>query len=96
MLVASDAISSAFQFEIRLDRIIATPNTGGGRVVGGSEEIEQPLQALYSGLYFPIPNPLEPFLVPSSRHEIRIEVRCDWTDFTSARAWEARADLESA
>ena len=95
-LVASDAISTAFQFEIRLDRIIATPGEGGGPVVGGSEDIQRPLQALFGGLYFPIPHLLEPNLVPSSRHEIRIEVRCDWIDFTSARAWEARANLESA
>jgi molecular chaperone HtpG len=95
LLVASDAISTAFQFEIRLDRIIATAGEGGGPVVGGSEELERPLQALFGGLYFPIPPPLEPFLVPSTRHEVRIEVRCDWTDFTSAKAWEARADLAS-
>lgn len=95
LLVASDAISTAFQFEIRLDRIIATPGESGP-VVGGAQEIERPLQALFSGLYFPIPHPLEPFLVPSNGKEIRIEVRCDWTDFTSARAWEARTEPVSA
>jgi hypothetical protein len=95
LLVASDAISTAFQFEIRLDRIIATPGDSGP-VVGGSEEIGRSLQALFGGLYFPLPQPLEPFVVPSGNKEIRIEVRCDWTDFTSARAWEARSDLASA
>lgn len=96
LLVASDAISTAFQYEIRLDRIIATPGNDGGPVVGGAEEIQRPLQALFGGLYFPIPRPLKPFLVPSTQHEVRIEVRCDWTDFTSARAWEARPDPDLA
>jgi hypothetical protein len=94
MLVASDAISTAFQFEIRLDRIIVTGGESG-RVAGGAAEIDRPLQALFGGLYFPVPQPLEAFLVPSSDQEIRIEVRCDWIDFTSARAWEARAEVAS-
>jgi len=90
VFVASDAISTAFQFEIRLDRIIVTAGEKGP-VAGGAEEIDRPLQALYGGLYFPIPTPLEAYLVPLSGQEVRIEVRCDWIDFTSARAWEARA-----
>jgi hypothetical protein len=39
-------------------------------------------------LYFPVPPELETFLVPEGNREVRIEVRCDWIDFTSARAWE--------
>jgi phage/plasmid-associated DNA primase len=39
---------------------------------------------------------LEAFLVPSNTQEIRIEVRCDWIDFTSARSWEARSEAASA
>lgn len=92
VLVASDAISTAFQFEIRLDRIISVGGESGS-MVGGAAAIERPLQALFGGLYFPVPQPLEPFLVPSDGQEIRIEVRCDWIDFTSARAWEARAEV---
>lgn len=89
MLVASDTISTAFQFEVRLDQIIVTSGEGGP-VAGGADEIDQPLQGLFDGLYFPIPPPLEKYLVPSGGQEIRIEVRCDWIDFTSARAWEGR------
>jgi hypothetical protein len=92
MFVASDAISTAFQFEVRLDRLIAT----GGGSAGGAIELERPLQALFEGLYFPVPDSLEPFLVPAEGQEIRIEVRCDWIDFTSARAWEAQAAIQSA
>ena len=50
------------------------------------------LQALYDGLYFPISTALEAFLVPAEGQEVRIEVRCDWIDFTSVRAWEARVE----
>ena len=89
LLVASDAISTAFQFEVRLDRIIrAGPE--GAKGANGALEMTRPLQALFSGLYFPIPPVLEPYLVPSDANEIPIEVRCDWIDFTSAHAWEAR------
>jgi hypothetical protein len=95
VLVASDAISTAFQFEIRLDRII-TSGSENRLVAGGASEIEQPMQALFGGLYFPVPLPLEPYLVPSRDEEVRIEVRCDWIDFTSARAWEARIDEAAA
>ena len=87
MLIASDLISTAFQFEVRLDRLITTQGVGGP-VAGSAVEITQPLQAQFGGLYFPIPPPLEPFLVPSAHEEVRIEVRCDWIDFTLARAWE--------
>jgi molecular chaperone HtpG len=90
VLVASDGISTAFQFEIRLDRII-TSRVDSGPTAGGAVEINQPLQGLFGGLYFPVPKAVESFLVPSAQQEIRIEVRSDWIDFTSARAWEARA-----
>jgi molecular chaperone HtpG len=89
LFVASDAISTAFQYEIRLERLVTTP--GEDRpAAGGAAEISRPLQALFGGLYFPVPEPLEDFLVPQGGAEIRIEVRCDWIDFLSARAWEAR------
>jgi hypothetical protein len=90
MFVASDGISTAFQFEIRLDQIIATTGRDG-LVAGGADEIDRPLQGLFGGLYFPVPQLLEKYLVPSDEQEIRIEVRCDWIDFTSARAWEAHS-----
>ncbi len=89
MFVASDAISTAFQYEIRLERLVTT-SSEAGPVAGGAAEISRPLQGLFGGLYFPIPEPLEEYLVPRGGGEVRIEVRCDWIDFLSARAWEAR------
>jgi molecular chaperone HtpG len=87
MLIASDLISTSFQFEVRLDQLIATQGPDGP-VSGGAVELAQPLQGLFDGLYFPVPPELETFLVPEGNREVRIEVRCDWIDFTSARAWE--------
>ncbi|MGO9583578.1 MAG: ATP-binding protein [Acidimicrobiales bacterium] len=87
MLIASDLISTSFQFEVRLDQLITTVGADGP-VAGGAVEIAQPLQGLFDGLYFPLPDELEPYLVPVGNREVRIEVRCDWIDFTSARAWE--------
>ncbi len=75
---------------MRLDELITTEGSDG-LAAGGAVELEQPLQGLFDGLYFPVPVELEPFLVPSDGREVRIEVRCDWIDFTSARAWEPAA-----
>ena len=71
-LFASDGISTAFQFEVRLDQLItlAEGNTGAA-------PLERPVQALFDGLYFPIPRVLEGHLVPVSSQEIRIAVHCD-------------------
>jgi hypothetical protein len=87
MLIASDLVSTAFQFEVRLDRLI-TIVSEAGELPGGAEEIERPVQSLYEGLYFPIPPALEPFLVPTTSNEVRIEVRGEWTDFATSRSWE--------
>lgn len=88
-LHASDGISTAFQFEVRLDKLIVESNDDRGSGGVGAEVMERPIQQLYDGLYFPIPTVLEPYLVPTSIEEVRIEVRCEWTDFSSARAWSA-------
>ena len=86
-LFASDGISTAFQFEVRLDQLITTSGatTGGGT---GATQMTPPVQALFEGLYFPIPETLEPYLVPTPNEEVRIEVRCEWTDYSTARSWE--------
>jgi hypothetical protein len=95
MLIASDLISTAFQFEVRLDRLITTEGVGGP-TAGGAVEIDQPMQALYDRLYFPVPEALESFLVPTDKDAVRLEVRCDWTDFTLSRAWEPQSEPGTA
>ena len=87
--VASDTISSAFQYEIRLDELVA-PVSNGTKRAEGAVELHQPLQEIFEGAYFPIPGFMEPFLVPVGDREIRLELRCDWIDMRTARHWLPR------
>ena len=48
------------------------------------------MQEIYGGLYFPIPAPLEAFIVPQGDAEIRLELHCDWIDMRTARHWTPR------
>ena len=88
LLLASDGLSSAFQFEVRLDRLLLTADATS--LSQGAVAIEGSIQQLFGGLYFPLPLELEDYLVPTGNQEIRIEVLCDWLDFASSRSWEAR------
>ena len=86
MYVASDAVSAAFQYEIRLDEVVAAELNGMTRAEGAIQ-LERPLQEMYAGIYFPIPAPLEPFLVPRGDAEIRLDLHCDWFDMRTAKHW---------
>ena len=90
LLIASDGISTAFQFEVRLDRLLLTSDSKA--LSQGAVSIDRSIQQLFRGLYFPLPTELEAHLVPVGDQEIRIEVRCDWLDFAGSRGWEARAE----
>ena len=46
---------------------------------------------MYEGLYFPIAAELEACLVPFGDSEVRLEIGCEWIDFTSARVWQPTA-----
>lgn len=87
--VASDAVSAAFQYEIRLDELV-TPEFDGGKHVEGAIALEQALQEIYAGIYFPIPAPLEVFLVPAGDQEIRVYLYCEWIDMRTAKHWLPR------
>lgn len=90
---ASDGISSAFQFELRLDHVITT-NVDGVQSMEGAQQTERSIQDINDGLYFPIPAVLESSLVPQDDGEIRIEVSSgDWIDTKSAHAWRAKEEL---
>ena len=53
---------------------------GGVMRAEGALDLERPLQALFGGLYFPIPKELSRFLVPSGVEEIRwICIANGWT-----------------
>ena len=86
LYVASDAVSAAFQYEIRLDEVV-TANLNGVIRAEGAVQLERPLQEMYGGIYFPIPAALEPFLVPKGDAEIRLELHCDWIDMRTAKHW---------
>lgn len=91
LFVASDNISSSFQFEVRLDHLIVTQGDGGQSTVEGAREIKRPVQEMNEGLYFPIPEQLESVLVPADDREVRIEVSSgEWIDTETAHAWRSR------
>jgi molecular chaperone HtpG len=85
---ASDEVSAVFQYEIRLDEIVSA-EVGGVPRAEGALELDRPLQELYEGVYFPIPHPLERFLVPEGNREIRLDLHCDWIDMRTAKHWAA-------
>ena len=89
MYVASDTVSAAFQYEIRLDEVVAADVDGSPRAEGAIQ-LDQPLQGMYDGMYFPIPGPLERFLVPQGDAELRLELHCDWIDMRTAKHWSAK------
>lgn len=89
LYVASDAVSAAFQYEIRLDEVVVA-NVNGIVRAEGALQLDRPLQELFGGIYFPIPPSLERFLVPHGEEEIRIELHCDWLDMRTAKHWSPR------
>ena len=84
--VASDTIGAAFQYEIRLDELVITEFMGERRAEG-TVELPQSLQEIFDSIYFPVPERLEPFLVPKGDQEIRLELYCDWIDMATAKHW---------
>ena len=84
---ASDGVSAQFQYEIRLDEIVAVEVDGAYRTQGVLE-LDRPLQELYGGIYFPIPSILKRFLVPTGSEEIRLDLHCEWFDMRSSKLWE--------
>lgn len=85
--VVSDAVSAAFKYEIRLDQVVAAVTSGGEARAEGALPLNRPLQEMFGGLYFPIPSPLESFLVPRTDTEIRLELFADWFDIRTAKHW---------
>jgi len=85
--VVSDSVSAAFKYEIRLDQVVATMTEGGELRAEGALRLDRPLQQMFGGLYFPISPSLEPFLVPRSDMEIRLELFSDWFDIRTAKHW---------
>ena len=87
--VASDGVSAQFQYDIRLDEMVAVAVAGAMRTEGALE-LTRPLQGLFGGLYVPIPPALTQFLVPSGSGEIRLDLHCEWVDMRTRQLWEAK------
>ena len=87
--VASDAMNAAFQYEIRLDELV-TVDSGEEKRAEGAIALKRSLHEMYGGIYFPIPAPLEVFLVPVGDQEIRVYLYCEWIDMLSAKHWLPR------
>ena len=87
--VASDAVSAAFQYEVRLDEIVCVENEGQARTEGAIA-LERPIYEAFGGIYFPIPAALKRFLVPTGNQEIRLQLFCEWFDIKTARQWRPR------
>ena len=87
--VASDGVSAQFQYDIRLDEMVVVA-VGGAMRTEGALELVRPLQALFGGLYVPIPPALTQFLVPSGSAEIRVDLHCEWVDMRTRQLWEAK------
>jgi hypothetical protein len=85
--VVSDAVSTSFKYEIRLDQVVAAATSGGDARAEGALPLDRPLQEMFGGLYFPIPSALEPFLVPRDDNELRLELFADWFDIRAAKHW---------
>ena len=91
LYVLSDGIGSAFQYEIRLDELIVVSEIDGIHRAEGAVELKQQLQENYGGLYFPIPQAIESYIVPMDRdQEIRIYLYCEWIDMRTAKHWLPR------
>ena len=89
LYVVSDTVNAAFQYEIRLDEVVAAEIDGAMRAEG-AVPLDRPLQQMFSGSYFPIPTPLERYLVPRNDTEIRVELHCEWIDMRTAKHWAPR------
>ncbi|WP_292995266.1 ATP-binding protein [Nitrosomonas sp.] len=89
----SDLQSSAFLFDITLDRIITTTNDG--KLSHGSEELSTMKIHSYSdSLYLFVPSSIVDFIVPKDNGSpIKLQIRHELVDIEGARSWAAREEL---
>ena len=93
---ASDGISTAFQFEVKMDHLVLVTSDTEARA-SGAIDVTRTIHALSEGLYFPIPTELVSVLVPQGEEEVRIEVTAgDWIDMTTSQALRMQDDEEAA
>ncbi len=85
---ASDLKSTAFLFDVTLDRLIAVDGSIGH---GAVELTGNQVQTYLDQIYFVIPAGIVEYLVPKSDSEtIRIEVKHELVDLAQPRSWTAK------
>ena len=85
----SDLNTTAFLFEITLDRLIGV-GTSGDVAHGALELGPSKVQAFNDQIYFYIPPAIEDYLVPSESEAIKIEIRHELIDLGRSRSWTSR------
>lgn len=86
----SDLQSSAFLFDVTLDKIITT--TSDGKLSHGSEELSTLKIHSYSdSLYLFVPLPITDYIIPKdNKTPIKLEIRHELVDIEGERSWAAR------
>jgi hypothetical protein len=85
----SDLNTTAFLFEITLDRLIGV-GTSGDVAHGAVELAPNKIQTFNNQVYFCIPPTIEDYLVPSESEAIKIEIRHELIDLGRPRSWTSR------
>ena len=84
------AVDVAHAFAARRGIELVIANVNDTPRAEGALELDRELQEMYGGIYFPVPAPLEPFIVPKGEEELRLELHCDWIDTRTAKHWAAK------
>ena len=86
----SDLQSSAFLFDITIDKIITAENDD--KLSHGSEELSTlKIHSYTNSLYLFVPPKIEKFIIPKdNENPIKIEIRHELVDIKGARSWTAR------
>jgi molecular chaperone HtpG len=79
----SDGADTAFHYEVRLRELVRVV----GSTEGGMAAFDRPIQEIRGGLFVPIPEMLEEFLVPEGDREISVRVNYEWFDLRRGRKW---------
>lgn len=79
----SDGIETTFHYEVKLQELVQL----GEHVEGGMIELGRTAQQIRGGLFLPIPDALERYLVPRGDLEITIRVNYEWFDLKGGRVW---------
>lgn len=91
----SDLQSSAFLFDMTLDKIITT--TSDGKLSYGSEELNTlKIHSFSNSLYLFVPIAIVDYIIPKdNKNPIKLEIRHELVDIEGARSWAAKEKLDA-